>query len=220
MSHGPLRPTTLLFVALILSSCGRPRDDSAVVPVYDKENGKLQRLDYDSDKDGTTDTVSFMDGQKVIRIEIDKDQDGRVERWEYYGQDQKLVRIGISRLNDGIVDAWSYNGADGSVVQIDLSGNRDGRINRKEFYEAGQLVRVEETIPAQSQDVAPDLATGSSDWKPSRWEFYDPSGRLTTVAFDPSGRGIPERRLTYDANGGAQLEVDTDGDGRFEPPGR
>ena len=220
MSHAPLRPALFLFLALILSSCGSSRDDSSIAPVYDKESGKLQRLDYDSDKDGTTDTVSFMDGQKVIRIEIDKDQDGRVERWEYYGQDQKLVRVGISRLNDGIVDAWSYNAPDGSVAQVDLSGNRDGRINRKEFYEAGQLVRVEETAPAQSPSVSSDLSGGSPDWKPARWEFYDRSGRLTTVAFDGSGRGVPERRLTYDANGGAHLEVDPDGDGRFEPPSR
>ena len=190
------------------------------MPVYDRESGRLQRLDYDSDRDGTADTISFMDGQKVIRIEIDKDQDGRVERWEYYGQDQKLVRVGISRLNDGIVDAWSYSGPDGSLAQVDLSGNRDGLITRKEFYEAGQLVRVEEAAPVRSQSVASDLSVGSSDWKPARWEFYDRSGRLTTVAFDGSGRGVPERRLTYDANGGAHLEIDTDGDGRFEPPSR
>ncbi len=220
MSHGRSRPLKRLSCALILSSCASPRDDSAIVPVYDKESGRLQRLDYDSDKDGTPDTVSFMDGQKVIRIEIDKDQDGRVERWEYYSQDQKLVRVGISRLNDGIVDAWSYNGPDGSLAQVDLSGNRDGRITRKEFYEAGQLVRVEETAPVRSQSVSSDPSAGLSDWKPARWEFYDRSGRLTTVAFDSSGRGVPERRLVYDTNGGAHLEVDADGDGRFEPPSR
>ena len=82
MSHGLPRLAEFLFIALILSSCAGPRDNAGIAPVYDKESGTLQRLDFDSDKDGTTDTVSFMDGQKVIRIEIDKDQDGRVERWE------------------------------------------------------------------------------------------------------------------------------------------
>ena len=34
-----------------------------------------------------------MDGTKFISIEIDKDEDGRVDRWEYYRGDQKLEKV-------------------------------------------------------------------------------------------------------------------------------
>ena len=50
-----------------------------------------------------------MDGARVVRIEIDKDEDGKIDRWEYYGPDQKLEKVGFSRANDGKEDAWSYS---------------------------------------------------------------------------------------------------------------
>ena len=56
---------------------GRARGDKRIEPVYDKTTGRLQTLKYDSDGDGKIDTVSYMDGAIVLRIEIDKDEDGR-----------------------------------------------------------------------------------------------------------------------------------------------
>lgn len=196
----------ILLLALFIASCADSEPGAGITPAYDKETGRLQRLDYDSDKDGTVDTVSFMDGQKVVRIEIDKNQDGLVERWEYYDQNQELERVGFSRSNDGKEDAWSFQGSDGTVARIDVSLGRDGKVSRREFYEKELLVRAEEIDP---------LAAGDT-WKPSRWEVFDPSGRLVSAAFDSTGRGTPDRRLVYDADGSARLELDPDGDGRFE----
>lgn len=197
----------ILLCALFAAACGNTDSGAGPKPVYDQQTGKLQRLDYDSDKDGKVDTVSFMDGKNVVRIEIDKNQDGKVERWEHYGQSQKLERVGFSRSNDGKEDAWSYQGPGGSVARIDVSLGRDGKVNRREFFEQELLVRAEETDPAAAGET----------WKPVRWETYDPSGRLVAAAFDSTGRGTPDRRLVYDADGTARLEVDPDGDGRFEP---
>ncbi len=204
----------LLLCALFVASCADSKTDAGLTPVYDKETGKLQRLDFDSDKDGRIDTVSFMDGQKVVRIEIDKDQDGRVERWEYYGAERTLERVGFSRSNDGKEDAWSYQGPDGAVARIDVSVNRDGRVNRREFYEKQRLARAEE-VDGPGLEPGAALAEAQT-WKPARWETYDSSGRLTMVAFDSSGRGTADRRLVYDEAGTARLELDPDGDGRFE----
>ena len=143
-----------------------------LTPVYDKETGRLQRLDFDSDKDGRIDTVSFMDGQKVIRIEIDKDQDGRVERWEYYGAEQTLERVGFSRSNDGKEDAWSYQGPDGAVARIDVSVNRDGKVNRREFYEKRTAGPRRRSRGSRSRRQARPSAEAQT-WKPARWETYD-----------------------------------------------
>src|ERR1700722_7992697 len=102
-----LRPTAVssavLALTLVLAACG-DRGGNRIEPVYDKQTGELQLLKYDSDGDGKVDTWSYMDGTRVLRIEIDKDEDGKIDRWEYYGADQKLEKIGTSRANDGKIE--------------------------------------------------------------------------------------------------------------------
>jgi hypothetical protein len=186
-----LAVAAFLAFGLGLSSCGEPRTpkpDAAIQPVYDPATGRLQQLRLDSDKNGTVDTVSYMDGTRLIRIEVDKDEDGRVERWEYYGPERRLEKVGFSRANDGKEDAWSFNGPDGSVVRVDISTERDGRVTRTEHYENGVLTQAEDD----------DDRDGRSD----RWETYD-GGRLSSVAFDTTHRGTPDRRLVYGPDGAA-----------------
>ena len=199
---------------------------------YSRKDGKLELLTYDSNKDGRTDTWAYMDGATVVRIEIDKDADGTIDRWEYYGPDQKLEKVGLSRANDGKVDAWAFQGPDGSLARIDITGAcaspagtesgtgpgaapggsgspRAGgagvmppRITRTEYYEKGVLARAEEDTDC--------------DGKPDKWETFR-DGAMATVAFDTTRRGTPDRRLVYGPDGSATLEVDPEGTGRFRP---
>ena len=60
-----------------------------------------------------------MDGATVLRIEIDKDADGRIDRWEYYGPGKVLERVGVSRAGNGVEDTWQYFDSSG-----DLTSNR------------------------------------------------------------------------------------------------
>jgi hypothetical protein len=184
-----------------MAGCGSASpQESGVQPVYDPATGRLQQLRYDSDKNGSADTVSYMDGASLLRIEVDKDEDGRVERWEYYGPDRRLEKVGFSRSNDGKEDAWSFAGADGSVLRIEISTERDGRITRVEHFEGGLLVRAE--------------ADDDRDGRMDRWESYQDE-RLSAVAFDTARRGTPDRRIVYTRDGNARVEVDPDGDGIF-----
>lgn len=176
------------------------RERAAIEPVYDRSTGRLQLLKYDSNHNGKVDTISHMDGALVLRIEIDKDEDGKIERWEYYGADQKLEKVGFSLAADGTEDAWSFSGPDGSIVRIDVSTRRDGKITRVEHYAKDMLIRAEEDT--------------DTDGRVDKWETFE-DGRLASVAFDTGRRGSPDRRLVYGAGGAAQLEVDPDGDGRF-----
>jgi hypothetical protein len=201
-------------LALIAVSCNGTSDDARkrITPEYDKATGRLQLLKYDSNGDGKIDTWSYMDGARVVRIEIDKDEDGKIDRWEYYGPDQKIEKIGFSRANDGKEDAWSYPGPDGAITRIEISTKRDGKVERIEHYEKGVLVSAEEASGAGGTEES--KAVGKAVGKIDKWETYD-GDHLATVAFDTQHRGTPDRRLVYGRNGQVTVEVDPNGDGRW-----
>jgi hypothetical protein len=187
--------------ALVIGACEvSPTPAKQIEPVYNKKTGKLEVLKYDSDGDGKFDTVSYMDGARIVRIEIDRDEDGKVERWEYYGLGQKLEKVGFSRSNDGIEDAWSFSDVTGAVVRIEVSTKRDGKPNRFEHYANNILTRVEEDT--------------DGDGRIDKWETYE-GQRLASVAFDVRHRGTPDRRLVYGNDGSARMEVDDAGSGHF-----
>jgi hypothetical protein len=200
----PLPSLVLLVVLILVSACrdGAANRPQRITPVYDPKTGKLQLLKYDSDGDGKVDTWSYMDGARVVRIEIDKDEDGKIDRWESYGPDQKLEKIGVSRSNNGRPEAWTYFDANGSTLRVEISTRDDGKITRIEHYEHNRLASAEEDVDA--------------DGKNDKWETYD-GDRLASVAFDTQHRGTPDRRLTYGVDGSARLEIDQRGDGHFVP---
>lgn len=193
----------ILSIALTCGACnGERAAQKRITPEYDPKTGRLQLLKYDSDGDGKTDTVSYMDGPRVVKIEIDGDEDGRIDRWEHYGPDQKIEKVGFSRAGDGKEDAWSYADAAGVIVRIEMSTRRDGKVSRIEHYRQNALITAEEDA--------------DGDGKVDTWETYD-GDRLSAIAFDTQHRGVPDRRLIYEPNGTARVEVDIKGDGHFVP---
>jgi len=173
-----------LAAAVLLASvaCGRTPGDQPVLAKYDQATGKLSQLTVNAAKDGKPNITSYMDGTKFIRIEIDTDEDGKIDRWEYYGPSQRVDRVGISRSNDGKQDAWIIPGSDGSVARIEVSTNRDGKANRFEFYTRDELTRVEEDTDA--------------DGRVDKWEEYE-SGELIKVSFDHTKSGNPTTTIDY-----------------------
>jgi len=174
----------VLAAAVLLTSvaCGPASTDQPVLAKYDQTTGKLSQLTVNSAKDGNPNITSYMDGTKFVRIEIDADEDGKVDRWEYYGPTQRVDRVGISRANDGKPDAWVIQGPDGSASRIEVSTNRDGRVNRTEFYKRDELARVEEDTDA--------------DGRVDKWEEYE-SGVLARVSFDTTKSGNPTTTVDY-----------------------
>lgn len=164
------------------SSCGDAPREQRVQATYDKTTGKLSQLTVDITKDGKPNITSYMDGSKFQRIEIDTNEDGKIDRWEYYGADQKLERVGFSRSNDGIADAWAFQRSDGSIERVEVSTKRDGKPNRTEFYEKGVLARAEEDTNA--------------DGRVDKWERYE-SGALVSASFDTTRSGRPTTTIDY-----------------------
>ena len=189
-------------IIFLVSGCSSPPENKQVQASYDQKTGRLRQLIYDSNKNGKPDSFSYMDGTKVLRVEIDKDEDGKIDRWEYYGADQKLEKVGLSRSSDGTVDEWAYEGPDGTVAKIEISTKHDGKVERTEYYERGALTRTEEDTDGN----------GTID----KWETYA-NGALTSVAFDTEGTGHPTRRLVYGADGKVGVET---GAALEQPPSR
>jgi len=203
VTHQAASAAIFLVIALLSTiGCDRQGEEARkrISAEYDQQTGKLRLLKYDSNGNGKVDTWSYMDGARVVRIEIDKDEDGKIDRWEYYGLDQKIEKIGFSREMDGKEDAWSYPAPDGSIERIEISTRRDGKISRVEHYQHNSLASAEED--------------SDGDGRFDKWETYDGT-RLASVAFDTQHRGTPDRRLLYGADGSVKLEVDAKGDGHF-----
>jgi hypothetical protein len=181
----------VLIVGLASAACGSPGRDARVEPVYDAASGRLTLLKYDANGDGNVDTWSYMDGARVVRIELDSDHNAVVDRWEYYRPDQTIEKIGTSRARDNTPDSWAFYDDAGAIARLELSTRRDGAVDRVEFFERGARVRAEEDTNA--------------DGRVDKWESYD-GARLASVAFDTTRRGTPDTRITYAQDGTASLE--------------
>ena len=202
--------SVLLAAAVPGCSRGSSNDPKAV---YDPQTGALRALAYDVNHTGRNDAVMYMDGTRIQRIELDADGNGKVERWDFYGQDGKLARVGLSQKNDGVMDAEALYTEGGALARLRISTKRDGRFDRTEFYENNLLVRSEDDT--------------NGDGKPDKWDTYEvqpdapagaPRTSITSTAIDETGRGKPTRRFVYGAGGTiARVEVDPDGDGNFVP---
>jgi len=145
-------------VAVLMAGCG-PQGDPRVAPAYDAA-GKLTRLSFDSNADGQPDMVASMDGAAVRAVDVDEDGDGLFDRSEYYA------------------------GA-GVLSRVERVVRRGQAIVRREAFEGGVLVSVQEDRDA--------------DGRIDRWETYV-GGGLKTLELDSTGTGRPDRRLTYDGD--------------------
>lgn len=181
---------------------------------YDARTGRLRRLEFDATGNGRNDAVSLMEGTRILRVELDADENGAVERWDFYNEDRTLHSVGFSGRNDGIMDSRAFYDDAGAPVRIEISTRRDGRFDRTEFYEGGRLVRSEEDADGNGL--------------PDKWETYrpnpaaapgEPAYATTSVAFDDTGTGRPGRRLFYGADGRV-TRVETRSGGEDESKGR
>lgn len=185
-----------IVLAIWCAACGGASQSSNAVmqPDYNKETGQLERLRHDANGNGVAESTSYMDGGRIARIEIDLNEDGRIDRWEYYGADQRLEKVGFSRSSDGHEDAWSYADAAGTVMRVEIAAAPGERVTRTEYFDRGVLARAEEDTDA--------------DGVVDRWETYE-QGRLARLAFSTVS-GEPAHALVYAADGNVQLEGATE----------
>jgi hypothetical protein len=152
---------------------------------YDR-SGHLERIEYDSNKDGRPDQIAHHRGERHARLlEVDEDLDGRIDRWEDYDAQGALVKVGASRRG-GRPDVWVFPGPDGQARRKEYDEDGDNRVDRAEELLGGRAVKVE-------------LDT-DRDGRMDRWQEW-PAGRLAEERLDTDGDGQPDRRLRYGARG-------------------
>jgi hypothetical protein len=171
-----------------------------VTAAYDPDTHLVSRLDYDDQMTGRIVARTYFSDGRPVRLEVDSDGNGSIDRWEYYGPDGSLERLGTSSMSDGREDTWVTQS--GYSIRVEISTRRDGFIDRREFHEQGALIRVE-------QDTNFDRLV-------DEWQEFD-NGKLRVLLVDTQRRrGRPDRRLVYGLDGSlTSFESDPDGDGQF-----
>ena len=205
----------IVAIAVSASACSDPekaRIKETTRPTYDKTTGKLTELTYDANKNGKIDTWTDMDGTRPLRSRMDLDEDGTLDRWEYYDDKGGLLKVGFSRKKDGKPDAWAFARADGKVDRIEVSSASDEKkIDRWEHYDPSRAGAAGESTGALTSAEEDTNADG----KPDKWDTYD-NGVVKTTAFDENFDGRPDRRLTYVDGRLALIESEPDAAGQFQ----
>jgi len=205
-------PASWWLVLLCAAACSARSEDRPAA-AYDPVTGRLHALAFDANKNGKNDTVLYTDGARIRRMELDLNENGKVERWDFYDEHGRLEKVGLSRRDDGIMDAEAFYTDAGVLTEIRISTKRDGQYDRTEFYEHDVLVR-------SADDT-------NGDGKPDKWDTYRPDPQaapgsppyaITSTAIDDASAGRPTRRFVYGELGTiARVEVDRAGNGVFLP---
>ena len=186
-------PTIVAVLVLGSSSAGCSREApppagrDGVVPSYNAQTGKLERITFDRDKDGKVDAWLFMDGTRPVRAELDDNNDGAVDRWEHYRAGGQAQAGAMPR---------------GELERAEQATRFDGVVSRWETYDGGRLSTVREDT--------------SGDGRPDKWETWA-DGSLTEVALDTRNSGKPDRKIVYSGDGAAPEMLVDAGDGTFRP---
>ncbi len=132
----------VVLAALSAPSCDESAEvKKTITPEYDQKTGRLKLLKYDSNGDGVIDTWSYMDGNRVVRIEIDQDQDGKIDRREYYDAAEQLEKVELSSRRDGKVTRVEHY-MHGRLVSAEEDADGDGAIDKWEIYDGERLASV------------------------------------------------------------------------------
>ena len=126
---------------------GERFDTARVRRVYNQQTGELETLIYDVDGDLRLDNWAYGEDGRRVRREIDDDEDGRIDRWQFFdasdAEDAVPSREGFSSVGDGVMDAWRYFEDDGDVERIEFLDRSTDRVAKTEFYRGGALMRTE-----------------------------------------------------------------------------
>jgi hypothetical protein len=182
--------TSLCFGVLALAitvsaACSneRPARIGDATPIYNKQTGALEELHSDRDGDGKVDTRAFMEGVRLKHVEIDRNADGKTDRWEFYVAAPGAGAGSTQTVLSHVEEAGAFDGKvtlrefyqNGAKVRVEEDTDLDGRIDKWEVFERGVLARVELDLVGKGF--------------PSQRLVYRSDGNLDRIETDPEGDG-------------------------------
>lgn len=193
MTINSARFCVVALVVLWSSGCEKPASRGAekpggVVPVYNAQSGKLEQLVSASKGDGLIDRRAVMDGVRVKSVQLDRDHDGKPDRWEFFepvtsGSETRdlLVRAEVANGPSGKVNRREFYDR-GVIARIEEDTDSDGKFDTWHYYEQGGLVRVDLDLEGRGT--------------PNRRLVYGKNGALDHIEVDASGTGQWQRLKT------------------------
>lgn len=113
-------------VGLHMGEAGLTRLDAGGQTVERDSTPGGAKVGFSLRGNGVVDAWEYRDAKgQLVKIEVSRSQDGRVDRWEYY-QDDQLSRVEIDENRDGRVDHW-LNYEAGILVKESWDRDGDGR---------------------------------------------------------------------------------------------
>jgi hypothetical protein len=173
----------------------------------DAESGVLIRRELDRDFDGRIDAwISYQGGEPVTQV-LDENGDGRLDAWESYAAGRLAARA-VDTDADGVQDVfYRYEGED--LVEKRADRNNDGTLDRIDTFRERRRQRTQEDR---------DLDGVIETW--TTWGAVDGREVVVRVERDSRARGKPDVFETYETVGGetriARREEDLDGDGSID----
>jgi len=147
-----------------------------------RPDGHLDRVAYDGNGDHRAKIVTFFaPGGAPLRAQIDSDNDGIVDRWEFYGPDGRVSKVGTARRIPGKPDLWSYPDGFGGVARREYDDDGDGKPERAE-------VLLGDVVVAEEFDTK-----GNGHWDRRIVRARD--GSIARVDLDPKGDGSWEKSV-------------------------
>lgn len=211
----------------------RNRDGAVDRWVERDARGRLATVRDDRDHDGAPDrTEIYVDG-RLNRIDYDSDGDGRYDTTDQVNPEGVVVMIMTDRNWNTLPERWVQLNARRQVASEWIDANEDSTPERyRSFDTAGRL--TEEGVDDDGDGLYELNRTFNTRWPPTagplrverdddrdgifeRRETYTQEGRLRTVNDDSDGDSVRDRIAVYRPDGSVRKQGhDRDGDGFFE----
>jgi antitoxin component YwqK of YwqJK toxin-antitoxin module len=166
-----------------------PKDRQLPLAIFEKEEVTIPAGEWGNDEK-----------MKVVRRNLDADQDGKPEQIRYYDRSGDIIRKEQDQDFDGQIDTWSSYRHE-SLTERVIDANGDGQIDVWETYETGKMT---------GRQV-------DRDHDGVRDAFYSyVGGSLVEERHDADNDGKMDLIVTYENRQRMRIEEDRDKDGRID----
>ena len=175
----------------------------------------LTKREYDSDKNGTPDTIYYYsyytDGRRA-KDQIDSDNNGKIDSAVIYGYDANYnnTKVEYDTNNNGIIDYVYYYTYDTNdkITKTEFDLYNDGTIDSVINYTYNSDGNVLTEEHDNNLDGTPDAV----------YDYTYDGGNLIQVAYDSDNNGFYDyiENYTYDAGKKTKTEIDSNNDGNID----